>query len=112
MMSDTWLQARKSKDAKRLSRLVHMLRNTLRNFPMAKLHHGKDVFGALLGDGCSISIHWTGNLSNEDLRDLLALFATWLVVDGGRLIDREADDQDGASWMESELSFLSHGRLG
>jgi hypothetical protein len=104
-------QERKSSAANPLDRLCRMLRNTLRSFPQAKLLHGRDGFGALLDDGRLVYIRWSGDLSDTDLRDLLALFATWLVVDPARLHDADARGQGGASYMATEHRYLSNGRL-
>ena|GEM_PF-4979713 len=110
-MSDISAQVPKSNAAQRLDKLCRMLRNTLRNYPAARLLHGKDGFGAVLGDGISLYIRWSGHLAPADVRDLLVLFATWLAVDPGRLVDPEASDGGGVSRMANELAYLSNGRL-
>ena len=108
---DIYAQERKSSGVDPRAKLCRMLRNTLRSFPTAKLLHGKGGFGASLDDGRLIYIRWTGDLSDADLRDLLALFATWLVVDPERLHDAGINAQGGASYMETERRYLSSGRL-
>jgi hypothetical protein len=110
-MSATAAQVHRSNAAQRLGKLCRMLRNTLRSYPTARLLHGKGGFGAVLGDGISIYIRWSGHLAPSDLRDLLVLFATWLAVDPARLVDNERDDGDGVSRMANELAYLSNGRL-
>jgi hypothetical protein len=111
-MSGISAQAHKSLAAQRLGKLCRMLRNTLRSFPRAKLLHGKDGFGASLEDGTLLYIRWSGQLAPADIRDLLVLFATWLAVDPGRLVDAEADDSGGVSRLENEQWYYSSGRLG
>jgi hypothetical protein len=111
-MNGTSVRVRRSSDAQRLEKLCRMLRNTLRNYPRAKLLHGKDGFGALLGDGISLYVRWSGHLAPADVRDLLALFVTWLAVDPQRLVDPESEAGGGASRMETELAYLSNGPLG
>jgi hypothetical protein len=102
---------RKSSAVDPLGKLCRMLRNILRSYPTAKLLHGRDGFGALLGEQRLIYIRWNGDLSDQDLRDLLVLFATWLVVDPERLHDAGINGQGGASYMETEQRYLSNGRL-
>ena len=105
-MSDTSEQVPMSSAASRVEKLCRMLRSTLRSYPNARLLRGKGAFGAVLGDGTSIWVRYSGDLSGRDIRDLLALFATWCVVDPGRLL-RDADaTMDGVSSMDSELSQL------
>jgi hypothetical protein len=88
-----------------------MLRNTLQNYPTAKLLHGKGGFGVLLGEQRSLFIRSSGQLNAGDIRDLLVLFATWLAVDPDRLFDVGLDGQGGASYMATEERYLSNGRL-
>ncbi len=109
-MSDTEGQERKSKESSRLSRLVRMLQSTLRSYPKARLRRGKGVFGASLGDNTWIHIRWSGDLSALDMRDLLALFATWLAVDPEGLLGNSDDETNGVSAMEAEQRYLSSGR--
>src|SRR5690349_9524407 len=97
----------KSPEAQRLGKLCRMLRNTLRSYPAARLLHGRGGFGAVLGDGTSLFIRWSGQLPPRDLRDLLVLFATWLAVDPARLVDDEATEYSGVSRMESEQQYYS-----
>lgn len=105
-------RVRKSKRASPLEALCRMLRNTLRSWPSAKLLHGQAGFGATLDAGQFVWIRYSGQLSAQDLRDLLALFATWCVVDPERLMGETIAETNGASYMDSELSYLSSGRLG
>jgi hypothetical protein len=84
-MSDTSAQERKSRDASQLDRLLRMLRSMSRRFPRTRLLTTVDGFGASLADGRSLHIVCNGHWSDADLRDFLALFATWLVTDPRRL---------------------------
>jgi hypothetical protein len=111
MTNDTSARVRRSSDADRLDKLCRMLRNTLRSFPQAKLLHGAEGFGASLGKGRSLYIRSVGDLRDQDLRDLLVLFATWLAVDPERLHDGGVHGLGGASYMETEERYLSSGRL-
>jgi len=43
-------------------------------------------FGASLDEGTYIRVSYSGRLTVEDMRDCLALFATWLVADPSRLL--------------------------
>jgi len=109
---DTSELAHKLRGVTPRARLCRMLRSILRSWPQAKLLHGKGGFGAQLGDGISVWIRYSGRLAPADMRDLLVLFAIWLVADPQRLIDEEDENSGGASWMDSELRYLSSGRLG
>lgn len=109
-MSDTAALEPKSKESSRLNRLVRMLQNTLRNYPLARLRRGRGVFGASLGDNTWIHIRWSGDLSASDMRDLLALFATWLAVDPEGLLGNSADETNGSSAMGTEQRYLSSGQ--
>jgi len=111
-MSDTAALAPTSSAVTRKNKLCRMLRNTLRSFPKAKLLHGRGGFGASLDAQKSIYIRYVGSLSNQDLRDLLALFATWLAVDPDRLRSEGFGEMAGVSRMDDEESFLSSGQVG
>jgi len=110
-MRDIVERGRKSPAAQRLGKLCRMLRNTLRSYPQARLLHGREGFGVVLGDGVSLFIRFSGHLAPADLRDLLVLFATWLAVDPARLIDEEATEYSGVSRMANEQQYYSSGRL-
>lgn len=84
-MSDTERLVLKSSDAAQVAKLLRMLRSTLRRYPSAKLERTRDGFGASLDASTSMRIRLSGSLTEQDIRDLLALFATWLVVDGAYL---------------------------
>jgi len=104
-------QAPTSSAPERLETLCRMLRNTLRSYPTAKLLIGKDAFGASLGEGISIWIHYSGLSNAEALRDLLALFATWCVADPAKIMGGHPIAPNGASHMVTALSRYSNGRL-
>jgi len=110
-MSDTSARVHKSSGLTPRVKLCRMLESTLRKWPKAKLLHGRAGFGASLDATTSIWIRSAGPLSAEDTRDLLALFATWLVVDPERLLQPEDEVTLGVSRMEAERQFLSNGRL-
>lgn len=110
-MSGTFAQEPRSKEAQRLDKLCRMFRNTLRSYPQAKFLHGMGGFGVLLDDGISVWIRFSGDLPALDLRDCLALFATWLVVDPERLVTPADFGEGGVSRMANEHSYYSSGRL-
>lgn len=86
MTSDTCGQEPKSRDAQRLVKLSRMLRSMSQKLPNSSLITTQDGFGVRLEDGRFLHIVRSGNWTPEDLRDFLALFATWLAVDADRLI--------------------------
>lgn len=84
-MSDTIVQVRKSPDVSPLGRLCRMLQSMLRRYPSPYLQTTVDGFGVRLGDGRFLRIVYNGHWSDEDLRDFLVLFATWLAADPAAL---------------------------
>lgn len=84
-MSDTIEPVRKSRDASTLAKLCRMLRSMSRRFPKVYLQTTLDGFGVRLADGSYLRIVYSGKWTDEDIRDFLALFATWLVADPDRL---------------------------
>lgn len=86
MTPDTSEQERKSSGATPLGKLVRMLRNTLRKYPQAHLLNTVAGFGASLDANTYIQVSYSGRWTAEDMRDCLALFATWLVADPARLL--------------------------
>lgn len=95
-MSGTSAQERKLSESSPIGKLSRMLRSTLQSFPNAKMCVMQDAFGVYLGDGAYLHIHYSSHLASADMRDLLALFATWLVADESR-IRGDFPDLDGAS---------------
>lgn len=111
-MSDTCGLGPRSRSATPLNKLCRMLRNTLRSYPKAKLLHGRGGFGASLDASSMIYIRYNGRWTAEDLRDCLALFATWLVVDPSRIMDADDEISGGVSRMENERAYYSNGQVG
>ena len=109
-MSDTGAQERMSSALSPHAKLVRMLRNTLQSYPLARLHRGRDAGGVSVGEDTWIRIRWSGRLTDRELRDLLALFATWLVVDPEALHVTSEDETSGHSALASEQRYLSSGR--
>jgi hypothetical protein len=109
-MSDTSPSVPMSREAIRIGRLCRMLRSTLQSFPNARVHRGREGFGASLGDGTWIWIRSSGHLSGGQLRDLLALFATWCAVDAGFLLYAQDAASDGVSLTAAEASLQSNMR--
>jgi hypothetical protein len=85
-MNDTTVRGPKSSAFEPRAKLVRMLRSMLRSWPQARLIHTSGGFGALLDDRTYIQIAYSGHWTAEDMRDLLALFAIWLVADPDRLL--------------------------
>lgn len=80
-MTDTTEQGRKSSDAVAVAALTRTLQSMSRRFPQTRLIHSQDAFGVQLRDGSYLYITRSGNWTDADTRDFLALFARWLVVD-------------------------------
>lgn len=68
-----------------LRKLLRMLQSMSRRYPNAKLHRKRGAIGVYLGDDSFLSIRWSGELTSEDMRDLLALYAVWFAVDPERV---------------------------
>lgn len=62
-----------------------MLQSISAKYPTARLLSRPGAFGVLLDGDRSLLITINGGWTNEDLRDLLVLFATWLVAEPGYL---------------------------
>lgn len=84
-MSDTLGPGRKSRDVSAREKLTRMLRSTLRRFPHARLMTTAGGFGVYLDDATALYVATRGQWSDQDMRDLLVLFATWLVADPGNI---------------------------
>lgn len=80
-MNDTLELAPKSKEQSAQEKLIRMLRSTLRRFPHARLMTTAGGFGVYLDEETALYVATRGRWSDTDMRDLLALFATWLVAD-------------------------------
>jgi hypothetical protein len=85
-MNDTSARVPKSSDAIQLAKLCRMLRSTLRKYPRAHLLNTVAAFGVSLDEQTYAQVSYSGHWSEADMRDCLALFATWLVVDPARLL--------------------------
>lgn len=108
MIADIYERERRSNDASRIAKLARMLQNILQKWPMARLRVGREGFGASLAEDTWIQIHTSGNLTAEDMRDLLALFAVWCAVDPERVINGFSVARDGASLTAREASSQSN----
>lgn len=102
MTPDISGQGPKLLDATRRAKLVSMLRSTLRSWPRARLQHSTSGdFGVSLDGATFVRVCTNGGLTDEDLRDVLALFVVWLAVEPDRLRQRIA--QDGLSVQVERL---------
>lgn len=90
MTSDISAQVPKSSGADPLVKLSRMLRNMLRRWTRATLVTTLDGFGVSLDAQTYVKVSISGPLSDAELRDLLVLFAVWLVADPSRLRNRGA----------------------
>jgi len=66
-------------------KLCRMLRSMSRRWPQTSLRVTTAGFGALRADGSYLHIGTSGDWTDADMRDFLALFVTWLAVDPDRL---------------------------
>jgi hypothetical protein len=107
-MVDTFEQAPTSRESQRLVKLSRMLRSMSRRYPRSFLRRTTAGFGVSLGDYGSLDIVVNGNLSAEDMRDCLALFATWLAVDPSGILP-VAIPLDGASYVATGQQKLLPG---
>jgi hypothetical protein len=85
-MTDTSARVLKSSDVSPLSKLSRMLRSMLRRWPRAHLLNTVAAFGVALDDATFMQVSYSGRWTPEDMRDCLALFATWCVADPSRLM--------------------------
>lgn len=84
-MSDTSAQVQTSSVSSPLAKLSRMLRSMSRRWPNTSLLTTTEGFGVRRIDGSYLHIVYSGRWTDEDMRDLLALFATWLVADPDKL---------------------------
>lgn len=84
-MTDTAKLVRKSPESTALGKLSRMLQSMSRRFPRSYLTGTSGGFGVRLEDGAFLQVVYSGRWTDADMRDFLALFATWLVVDPERL---------------------------
>jgi hypothetical protein len=85
-MNDTTVQEHRSKDAIARDKLLRMLRSTARKYPQGRLWSTRGGFGVSLGETEWLKLSYSGRWTPQDMRDLLALFVVWLVVDPQRLL--------------------------
>jgi hypothetical protein len=103
---DTYEQEHKSLASFRRKKLVRMLRSMWQRYPLMYQLSTQDGFGVSLGEDAFIRVLFSGRWTDEELRDCLALFVTWLSVDPeglrGRAFRRRL--RVGASSTESAQS--------
>lgn len=87
-MNDTSVRALRSSGATPLAKLCRMLQSTLRSWPRARLSRTAGGFGVSLDENTSMRVSFNGRWTDMDMRDCLALFATWLVAEPGYLVGR------------------------
>ncbi len=88
MTSDIFERERKSSAPDPLVKLSRMLASISRRYPHTRLTSTVGDFGVSLGDNRSLHVRCSGQWSDAELRDWLALFATWLVADPAGLRER------------------------
>lgn len=101
MTPDISAQVLRSSAASPHEKLCRMLRSTLRRFPRAHLLNTQAAFGVALDETRYMQVSYSGHWSAEDMRDCLALFATWCVADPGRIMSG-GTPLVGVLQMESE----------
>lgn len=76
-MNDTWQQAPKLGEFVRLKKLSRMLRSTLRKWPRLRVMRQSGAFGAYLDAATYLRVSFSGDLTREDISDLLTLCTVW-----------------------------------
>jgi hypothetical protein len=84
-MSETSATERRSNESSAQGKLVRMLRNIVRRYPLARVQITRDGFGVSLDAATYMRTSYSGDWTDADMRDLHALFATWYVADGAYL---------------------------
>jgi hypothetical protein len=87
-MTDIYQLAPKSSGATPVAKLCRMLRSMLRSWPRAHLSRTAGGFGVSLDEQTYMRVSYSGRWTDMDMRDCLALFATWLVAEPGYLVAR------------------------
>jgi hypothetical protein len=87
MTPDTSRQEPKLSDAIQLGKLTRMLQSIVRRYPQTRLQVTSEGFGVLLEGGTWMRVSYAGRWTPMALRDFLALFAAWLVVDEQRILN-------------------------
>jgi hypothetical protein len=85
------------------AKLCRMLRNTLLKWPMAQVKATAADFGVLLDEHTYLLIRTSGKLTTLEKRDLLALFATWLVVKPEALAQEALESHNDATMRSGVL---------
>lgn len=109
-MKDTSELGRKSSVSSPLAKLSRMLRSMSRRWPNTSLLTTMEGFGVRRTDGSYLHIVYSGRWTDEDMRDFLALFVTWLVADPDKLRPPLAH-LDGVLLTELRESARSNSRL-
>jgi len=98
----------RSNDVTLVAKLCRMLRSTLRRYPQARLLNTQDAFGVWLDERMYLQVSYSGHWTAEDMRDCLALFATWLIADPSRILSG-GTRLDGVLQTAQAASDLSSG---
>lgn len=81
-------QERRLSVATPLAKLCRMLRSMSRSYPRGRLWRTPAGFGASLDEQTYIKVSYSGHWTADNMRDWLALFATWCVADPKYLFER------------------------
>jgi hypothetical protein len=109
-MNATFGQEPKSSGSSPLAKLSRMLRSMSRRWPNTSLVSTMEGFGVRRIDGSYLHIVYSGNWTDADMRDCLALFATWLVADPQRIRPLPTT-LDGVSLADLRQSARSNSQL-
>lgn len=82
----TYSLAQKLDESIASKKLTRMLQSTLRKWRTTKLETRRGGFGVYMGEQTFLSVSFSSDLTDEEKRDLLVLFATWLVADPETLL--------------------------
>lgn len=82
----TYSLGQRLEESEASKKLIRMLRSTLRRWQTPKLETRRDGFGVFMGGSTFLSVSYSSDLTDMEKRDLLALFATWLVADPETLL--------------------------
>lgn len=98
-MNATFAPVRKSSAATPAAKLSRMLQSMSRRFPQTSLVVTMEGFGVRRIDGSYLHIVCSGRWTDADMRDFLALFATWCAADPRRIRPEDVP-LDGVSLRE------------
>lgn len=82
----TYSLAQKLDESVASKKLIRMLQSTLRKWRTPKLETRRGGFGVYMGEQTFLSVSFSSDLTDGEKRDLLVLFATWLVADPETLL--------------------------